>query len=135
MFGPVDPQSSFGENPPPTNVTRARRTAFGDRSMVDCNRAPSGQIRGVIPLLVLFALGVTNFALHKAVLESGHPAVRQMPRPLQTFGRRATLLAEFAVLLGAMLLVAKGFAGWGWAYSGYTAINAVAAWLILTRRL
>jgi hypothetical protein len=34
-----------------------------------------------------------------------------------------------------MLLVATGLAGWGWAYLGYTALNAFAAWLILTRRV
>jgi hypothetical protein len=50
-------------------------------------------------------------------------------------GPRASLAAEFVVLLGAMLLVGSGSIAWAWAYFGYTAFNAVAAWLILTRRI
>jgi hypothetical protein len=69
------------------------------------------------------------------VLESGHPLVGRMPWFVHMVGGRATLAAEFLILLGAMLLVATGLAGWGWAYLGYTALNAFAAWLILTRRV
>ena len=33
-----------------------------------------------MPLVVMiFVLGIANFAMHKAVLESGHPLVGQMP--------------------------------------------------------
>jgi hypothetical protein len=45
------------------------------------------------------------------------------------------LVAEFAVLTGALLLVALGHPGWGLAYFGYSAINGGAGWLILHRRL
>lgn len=86
-------------------------------------------------VLALFILGVANFAMHKAVLESGHPLVGQMPRFVQMLGGRVTLAAEFVLLLGAMLLVATGSAGWGWAYLGYTLLNASAAWLILTGKV
>ena len=64
-------------------------------------------------VLALFVLGIANFAMHKAVLESGHPLVGQMPRFVHKLGGRITLAAEFVLLLGAMLLVAAGFAGWG----------------------
>jgi hypothetical protein len=86
-------------------------------------------------VLAIFVLGIANFAMHKAVLESGHPLVGRMPWFVHMLGGRATLAAEFLILLGAMLLVATGLAGWGWAYLGYTALNAFAAWLILTRRV
>ena len=86
-------------------------------------------------VLVIFVLGVANFAMHKAVLESGHPLVGQMPAIVHKLGGRITLAAEFVLLLGAMLLVAAGHAGWCWTYLGYTALNAVAAWLILGRRI
>lgn len=86
-------------------------------------------------VLIIFVLGVANFAMHKAVLESGHPMVQQMPAIVHKLGGRVTLAAEFVLLLGAMLLVAAGHAGWGWAYLGYTALNAVAAWIILGRRI
>ena len=85
-------------------------------------------------LLVIFLLGIANFALHKAVLESGHPLLARMPF-MNMLGARASLIAEFIVLLGAMLLVGSGSVLWGWAYFGYTAFNALAAWLILTRRV
>jgi hypothetical protein len=86
-------------------------------------------------VLAIFVLGIANFAMHKAVLESGHPLVGRMPWFVHMLGGRATLAAEFLILLGALLMVATGLAGWGWAYLGYTALNAFAAWLILTRRV
>jgi hypothetical protein len=89
----------------------------------------------MLPILAIFVLGIANFAMHKAVLESGHPMVGQMPPLVQRLGGRITLVAEFVLLLGAMLLVAAGFAGWGWGYLGYTLLNALAAWLILGRRI
>lgn len=89
----------------------------------------------MLPILAIFVLGVANFAMHKSVLESGHSMVGQMPPLVQRLGGRITLVAEFVLLLGAMLLVAAGFAGWGWGYLGYTSLNALAAWLILGRRI
>lgn len=88
----------------------------------------------MILLLLTFALGIANFAMHKAVLESGHPLVGRMPW-LQLFRGRFSLLTEFLVLLGAMLLVGTGSPGWAWAYLAYTALNGLAAWLIITRRV
>lgn len=85
-------------------------------------------------LLITFLLGVLNFGLHKAVLESGHPLIGQMPF-VHVLGGRGSLTAEYLLLLGAMLLVDAGSPGWAWAYAGYTAFNAVAAWLILTHRV
>lgn len=87
----------------------------------------------MVALLLTFLLGVGNFALHKAVLESSHPLLRRMPSLV--LGGRASLLAEFIVLLGALLLVGNGYARWALAYLCYTAFNAVAAWLILSRRI
>lgn len=86
-------------------------------------------------LLLTFLLGVGNFALHKAVLESAHPLLGRMPWFVHMLGGRGSLVAEFLILLGAMLLVGTGSTGWAWAYFGYTGLNAVAAWLILTRRV
>ncbi len=86
-------------------------------------------------LLLTFILGVGNFALHKAVLESRHPLLGQMPWFVHMLGGRGSLVAEFLILLGAMLLIGTGATGWAWAYLGYTSLNGVAAWLILTRRV
>lgn len=86
-------------------------------------------------VILIFLLGIGNFALHKAVLESRHPLLGQMPWMVEKFGSRLTLATEFLVLLAALLLVANGWTGLAWAYLAYTALNALAAWLILTDRI
>jgi hypothetical protein len=89
---------------------------------------------GRMIILFVFSLGVGNFALHRAVLESGHPLLAQMAWLVDRLGGRASLVIEFAVLLAALLLVAGGHSGWAWAYLGYSALNGLAAWLILSGR-
>ena len=86
-------------------------------------------------IVVIFLLGIGNFALHKAVLESRHPMLGQMPWFVHMLGGRLTMVTEFLVLLAAMLLAANGWVGLAWAYLAYSALNAIAAWLILTDRL
>lgn len=86
-------------------------------------------------LIVTFLLGVANFILHRAVLESGHPLLETMAGFFRLMGGRAAFVLEFALLLGAMLLVGQGREGWAWFYGAYTAANALAAWLILTERV
>ncbi|MEE4205351.1 MAG: hypothetical protein V2I39_03610 [Erythrobacter sp.] len=86
-------------------------------------------------VLVIFCLGVGNFALHRAVLESGHRLIGRIPHSIGWLGRRMTLVAEFVVLLVAMLLAANGWPALAWAYAAYSALNGLAAWLILTGRV
>lgn len=86
-------------------------------------------------ILLTFLFGIGNFALHKAVLESGHPMLRQLPWMSNARGGRFSLGLEFLVLLGALLLVSQGATGWGWGYAGYSLLNALSAWLILTHRV
>ena len=86
-------------------------------------------------LALIFLLGVGNFAMHRAVLSSGHPMLGRVPWCVHLLGGRITLVTEFLLLLAALLLAADGW-GWAvWAYLGYTALNALAAWLILNRRV
>ncbi|MEL7444753.1 MAG: hypothetical protein AAGK02_02950 [Pseudomonadota bacterium] len=89
----------------------------------------------MIPIGIIFLLGIANFALHKAVLESGHPFLGQMPWFVSILGGRLTLVTEFLVLLAAMMLAANGWPGLVWAYLAYSGLNAVAAWLILSDRV
>ena len=86
-------------------------------------------------ILLVFLLGLGNFALHKAVLESRHTLLGELPKAVRGVGGRVSLTLEFAVLVGALLLVANGHTVWGWAYFGYSAFNGVAGWLILSRRV
>ena len=86
-------------------------------------------------LVLTFLLGIANFAVHKAVLESRHPLLGQVPWVYHMLGGRFSLVVEFLMLLGSLLMVASGSTGWGWFYAGYSVINALAAWLILSRRI
>ena len=88
-----------------------------------------------LAVAVILILGVGNFALHRAVLESGHPMIGQMPGFVQTLGGRLSLVAEFLVLLAALLLAANGWPALAWAYLAYSALNGLAAWLILSGRI
>lgn len=86
-------------------------------------------------LILAFILGVGNFAMHKAVLDSGHPLLGQMPWFVHMLSGRFSIGVEFLVLLAAMLLGANGHPAAIWAYCAYTLANALAAWLIITRRI
>lgn len=86
-------------------------------------------------IFFVFLLGIGNFALHRAVLGSGHPALAQMAWLVEGLGGRASLVLEFALLLAALLLAAGGHPGWAWVYLGYSALNGLAGWLILSRRM
>ncbi len=85
-------------------------------------------------LALLFLLGIANFAMCKAVLESGHPLLGS-EGAMRLFGGRVGLLIEFVVLLGSMLMVASGSRAWGWGYALYSLANGAAAWLVLSRRV
>lgn len=86
-------------------------------------------------LILIFFCGIGNFAAHKAVLESRHPLFDQMPLFFQLLGGRFSLLIEFAMLLGAMLMAAQGSLGWVLFYGAYTAVYALSAWLITSGRI
>ena len=86
-------------------------------------------------IVFAFFCGIVNFALHKAVLASGHPLLGQVPWFFHLLGGRLGLAVEFLMLLGSMLMIAAGATGWVWGYLAYSLVNAFSAWLILTRRV
>lgn len=86
-------------------------------------------------LVVIFLLGVANFALHRSVMKSGHPLLRRSPWFVHQLGGRITFATEFLLLFAALLLAAEGWPWLAWVYAGYSVLNGVAAWLILTRRV
>lgn len=86
-------------------------------------------------IIMLFALGIGNFALHRAVLESGHPLLGQVPWFYHMLGGRFSLVVEFVMLLGAMLMVDGGSIGWAWGYLIYSLVNALSAWMILSGKV
>lgn len=86
-------------------------------------------------VVLTFLLGIGNFAVHRAVLNSGHPLLGHVPWLFRMMGGRFSLMIEFIMLLGAMLMVSGGSNGWAWFYAGYSAVNAGSAWLILSGRV
>lgn len=86
-------------------------------------------------LILTFLLGIGNFAVHKAVLESDHPLLGRVPWFFHLLGGRFSLAVEFIMLLGALLMVQQGSVVWAWFYAGYSLVNLASAWLILTRRI
>ncbi|MFM5907776.1 MAG: hypothetical protein ACKOPO_09365 [Novosphingobium sp.] len=86
-------------------------------------------------LLIVFLLGIANFAMHKAVLDSGHPMLAQLPSIFRSPGSKISLVVEFMMLLGTMLVVASGSPIWVAGYGLYAAMNGLSAWLILTKRI
>ena len=86
-------------------------------------------------ILALFLMGVGNFAVHKAVLESGHPMLDALPGFYRAGGGRVSLAFEFAILLVAMLVAANGYPGMAIAYGIYSLFNFGTAWLVLTGRI
>lgn len=86
-------------------------------------------------LVVIFLLGVVNFAMHKAVLESGHPLLGHAPWFVHMLGGRVSLGVEFLMLLGSMAMAATGTPAWAWGYAAYSVLNGFSAWLILTGRV
>ena len=55
-------------------------------------------------ILFTFLLGIGNFAIHKAVLESGHPMLGKMPWFVHMLGGRVSMATEFLILLAALLM-------------------------------
>ncbi len=86
-------------------------------------------------LVFVFLLGMGNFAMHRAVLDSDHPMLGRVPFFFQLLGGQFSLYVEFAMLVGTMLLAAQGSWGWALFYACYSAVNAVSAWLILSGRI
>ena len=81
--------------------------------------------------VLIFLLGIANFAAHKAVLESGHPMIARIPlmrsRP---FGDRfgpVSLILEFILLFATMLFLSEGYHAIAWVYALYSLFQKVGA--------
>ena len=87
-------------------------------------------------IFAVFLLGVGNFAVHKAVLESGHPMLDALPSFYKTGGGGFSMWFEFGLLLAALLMAANGWPGMAIiAYGIYSLLNFATAWLVLSGRI
>ncbi|MBX7541548.1 hypothetical protein [Qipengyuania sphaerica] len=89
----------------------------------------------MVVLVFIFILGIGNFAVHKAVLESGHPMLDALPAFYRSRGGRVSLGFEFFLLVAAMLLAGNGWPGMAFAYAIYSLLNFATAWLVLSGRI
>jgi hypothetical protein len=84
-------------------------------------------------VIFCFMLGVANFAMHKAVAESGHPFVEDTKRYFgKHFSPYGSYAIELALLIGAMLFAHEGAAAVVLVYCAYTGMNGIATWLLLS---
>lgn len=87
-------------------------------------------------LIFCFLMGIANFAMHKAVAESGHPFVEDTKLYFgRHFGRYSSYGIELAMLTGAMLFAHNGSIIVAFVYSIYTGMNALATWLLLSGKV
>ncbi len=87
-------------------------------------------------IILCFVLGIGNFAMHRAVVESGHPFVEDAKLYFgKHFGKFSSYIIEFIILTAAMLLSGVGYWVAAMAYLIYTGLNALAAWMLLSGRM
>lgn len=86
-------------------------------------------------ILITFLLGIGNFALHRAVMDSGHALLGRMPWLVNALGMRITFAVEFALLLAALFFAADNIVSGPIAYVVYSVLNSFSAWLLLTDRV
>ena len=86
-------------------------------------------------LIFCFFMGIGNFAMHKAVSESGHPFVEETKRYFSPqFSPYGSYAIELALLMGALWFANEGSLAVSLTYGVYTGINAVATWMLLSGR-
>ncbi|MBL0924181.1 MAG: hypothetical protein IBJ12_06905 [Sphingomonadaceae bacterium] len=84
-------------------------------------------------VVVCFLMGIANFAMHKAVAESGHPFVEDTKRYFgKHFSPYGSYAIELALLIGAMLFAQENAVLVVLIYGAYTGMNGVATWLLLS---
>ena len=60
-------------------------------------------------IMIAFFLGISNFALHQAVLESHHPLFERYATIFRLFGGRFSLFVEYGILLATIAVARSMF--------------------------
>lgn len=86
--------------------------------------------------IMIFFLGIANFAIHSAMLNARHPAMEGLREIFRMMGGPwISYLVEYVILLTALSYVSNHV---GWivpAYVLYTIANGFAAWLFISRKI
>ena len=85
----------------------------------------------IVAIIAILLAGAGNFAMHRWMLESGHPMVEAATGPMRrALGRNSTYVLEFLLLLGALFLAETSWFIALCMYGVYTAMNAATVgWL------
>ena len=86
-------------------------------------------------ILITFLLGICNFALHHAIMDSGHTLLGKMPWFYHALGGRFTMIVEFMLLFAALMFAADDVVSGPIAYVIYSVLNSFSAYLILTNKV
>lgn len=87
-----------------------------------------------IALIAIFFAGVANFAMHRAMVESDDPVVKQALKPFQDrLGPYATYAAEYLFLVAGLTIAARHWFAGLMIYGIYTILNVVAFTMIRNR--
>ncbi len=86
-------------------------------------------------ILITFLLGIGNFALHRAVMDSRHPLLGRVPWFYHHLGGHFSLAVEFLMLLATLLFAAQSIVWAPICYVVYSMLNSFSAWLILSGRV
>lgn len=86
-------------------------------------------------MIFAFLLGIGNFALHRAVFESGHIMLAGMSARNFQLARIVSMILELGLLILALHASFAGELGWAGLYLAYSLLNALGAWLMLSKRI
>ena len=87
-------------------------------------------------VILCFAFGIANFAMHKAVIESGHPFVEDTKLYFGRYlGKQGSYVLEFGILLSALFFAQDGSLLAAAFYGVYTLMNLLATWLLMSGRM
>ena len=109
-----------------------RLTATHQRAIAARTRMRHTRIMATV---LVFLLGVGNFALHGAVTAAHRPLFADLAPDVLSTIRAASIGLEFALLCGALYAAETALEPWLWAYAGYSLFNIVAAWVLIAGRL
>ncbi len=85
----------------------------------------------LIATIAILLAGIGNFAMHRWMLESGHPMVEAATGPIRrALGSNATYVIEFAILLAMLVWAQSRWFPPMMLYGVYTALNAATVALI-----
>ena len=80
----------------------------------------------IMASFIVFGAGIANFAMHRAVMESRDPQVRQIIGPLANkIGTHTSYVFEFFLLVAALIMASRGGLGGPLWYGFYTILNAI----------